>query len=485
MANQFPSKILTLQTLREDVRKAEYAVRGDVLIRAQQLEKALNRGESLNFTEFAKCNIGNPQLLGQKPLTWIRQGLSLLISPDLLLIPEVLSNYPSDVIERANFLLSKVKGGVGAYSESQGLSIVRESVAKYIGKRDLTPPPEIENIFLSAGASPAVDTILTCLISTKKHGIMVPIPQYPLYSALITLKQGHQVGYYIEETEDSYWKLSIEQMQQAYDKATQEGIVVNCIVVINPGNPTGQVLSIDELRKIVEFAQRNKLVILADEVYQDNVYMHCKEFCSLRKIVLELGTEAELFSFHSLSKGFFGECGLRGGYMELLNIDAEVKAQILKLASIKLCPNTIGQLGLELALNPPDLGMPSYEKFLAEKTTILDSLKRKSQIMYEMLNSMDNIHCNYVEGAMYAMPSVKFSQKAIQAAKDLRMPADKFYALQALENTGIIIVPGSGFGQQPGTYHFRITILSPESSIVEMLEKFKAFNDFFHQQYKD
>jgi len=171
--------------------------------------------------------------------------------------------------------------------------------------------------------------------------------------------------------------------------------------------------------------------------------------------------------------------------MELLNIDSEVKAQILKLQSIQLCPSTLGQIALELALNPPVVGMPSYERFLEEKTGILESLKRKAQVMYEMLNSMDNVQCNFVEGAMYAMPSVRFSLRAIQAAKDLGMPADKFYALQVLENTGIIVVPGSGFGQQPGTYHFRITILSPESSIREILERFKAFNNSFHQQYKD
>ena len=105
--------------------------------------------------------------------------------------------------------------------------------------------------------------------------------------------------------------------------------------------------------------------------------------------------------------------------------------------------------------------------------------------MYEMLNTMDNIQCNYVEGAMYAMPRIHFSDKAIQAAKDLGMAVDEFYVFQVLENTGIAVVPGSGFGQRPGTYHFRITILSDESKIVEMLERFREFNNSFHSNYKD
>lgn len=482
---RFSNKILSKESLGSHILNADYAVRGDVVIRSAQLEKALRQGEKLSFDELVPCNIGNPQILGQKPLTWVRQGLSLMVNQDLLSIPEILKHYPSDIVERVKYLISRIEGGVGAYSESQGYRVVRESVADYIGRRDQTPPPDPDNIFLTAGASPSVETVLSCLISHNKVGVMIPIPQYPLYSALITLKQGHPVGYFMDESHDSYWKLTIQQMQEAYDRATNQGYDVRSIVIINPGNPTGQVLPLENIKRIIEFAQKNKLVILADEVYQDNIYMPNKVFRSFRKTVNELGTESELFSFHTLSKGYFGECGLRGGYMELLNIDPEVKAQILKLCSIQLCSTTIGQVALELALNPPAEGKPSYQTFMSEKTGILESLRRKAQIMYEMLNTMDNIKCSYVEGAMYAMPSVKFSNKALQAAKDLGMPADKFFALQVLENTGIIIVPGSGFGQQQGTYHFRITILSPESKIKGMLQKLKDFNNAFHQKYKD
>lgn len=482
---RFSNKILSKQSLGSHILNADYAVRGDVVIRSAQLEKALKLGEKLPFDELVPCNIGNPQILGQRPLTWVRQGLSLIVNPDLLNYPDIVNHYPSDILERIRFLLSRIEGGVGAYSESQGIRVVRETVANYIGKRDQTVPPDPDNIFLTAGASPSVETVLSCLISHSKVGVMIPIPQYPLYSALIALKQGNPVGYYMDESHDSYWKLTIPQMQEAYDRATNQGYKVNSIVIINPGNPTGQVITIDNIKKIIEFAQKNRLVILADEVYQDNIYTPNKEFRSFRKTVNELGADSELFSFHTLSKGYFGECGLRGGYMELLNIDPEVKAQILKLCSIQLCSTTVGQVALELALNPPAEGMPSYKTFISEKTEILESLRRKAQVMYEMLNTMDNIRCNYVEGAMYAMPSVKFSNKALQAAKELGMPADKFYALQILENTGIIIVPGSGFGQQDGTYHFRITILSPESKIKGMLQKFKEFNNAFHQKYKD
>ena len=104
-------------------------------------------------------------------------------------------------------------------------------------------------------------------------------------------------------------------------------------------------------------------------------------------------------------------------------------------------------------------------------------------MMYEGLNQMDNTQCNKVEGAMYAFPEVKFSPKAIQAAAEASMPVDTFYVLRALEETGIILVPGSGFGQEPVTYHFRITNLVSESKVESMLKLLREFNSRFHQEY--
>lgn len=92
-------------------------------------------------------------------------------------------------------------------------------------------------------------------------------------------------------------------------------------MVINPGNPTGQALSYEVMKDIIKFCEERSLVIIADEVYQNNVYDPSKEFHSFRKVILELNSPVELLSIHSLSKGFYGECGLRGGYLHLHNID--------------------------------------------------------------------------------------------------------------------------------------------------------------------
>ncbi|ETO06941.1 alanine aminotransferase [Reticulomyxa filosa] len=113
------------------------------------------------------------------------------------------------------------------------------------------------------------------------------------------------------------------------------------------GNPTGQCMSEDNIRQAIELAKRENMIILADEVYQENVYDKTNQpFVSFRKVLLSMGEkykDVELISFHSISKGVFGECGLRGGYMELINILPSGFDQLYKLACINLCPNTVGK----------------------------------------------------------------------------------------------------------------------------------------------
>jgi alanine transaminase len=405
-----------------------------------------------------------------------------MANPDLLQDSHIRQAYPADVLERAQYLLSRISGGIGAYSHSQGYQVVRESVANFIQRRDNGAEVSYDDIFLTNGGSSAVDYVLTQVVHSEKDGVLIPIPQYPLYQALLTLHGASAVGYYLDSKEDR-WQVSVNSMKKAVEAVRKRGISPRLIVVINPGNPTGQVLSDENIREIIEFCRENKLMILADEVYQDNIYMEGAKFHSFRKIATEMKFPYEVFSVHSLSKGYHGECGLRGGYLDTYNVLPEVKEQILKLASISLCSNSIGQIAVDLMVNPPITGSPSHERYIQERSAIMQTLIRKSQMMYEGLNQMANTQCNKVEGAMYAFPEVKFSPKAIQAAAEANMPVDTFYVLRALEETGIILVPGSGFGQEAGTYHFRITNLVTESKVESMLKLLREFNAKFHQEY--
>lgn len=313
---------------------------------------------------------------------------------------------------------------------------------------------------------------------------MVPTPQYPLYSATISEFDMEQVGYYLNESKK--WGLDVSELQRAIDEAKKTS-AVRAIVIINPGNPTGQVLTRQNIEEIIKFAHKENLFIFADEVYQDNVYAQGSEFHSFKKVLTEMGepySKMPMASFMSCSKGYMGECGIRGGYAEVINMCADVYAALLKSISAQLCPTTVGQACMDCVVHPPQKGEPSYELFMKEKNGVLQSLKERAEMVAETFNSIEGFSCNPVMGAMYAFPQFTLPPKAIEAAKKANQTPDTFYAFQLLEKTGICIVPGSGFGQRPGTYHFRTTILPQTGKLKEMLELFRKFHEGFLKEFK-
>ena len=448
--------MLGLKDVSNRVLEARYAVRGPIVRRAQELQK---RGKEIIW-----CNIGNPQALKQEPLTYIRQILSLVEYPDLLNDKHVDEIFPSDVIEKARFIIAHSKHGLGAYTVSQGFEFVRDAVSKFITKRD-DITARAEDIYLTDGASQGAQFVLSMLIANPNDGVMIPIPQYPLYSALISLLGGKQVNYFLDEDND--WQLSQASLEQSIKDAKQKGINTKAIVVINPGNPTGAVLDHENIEMIIEFAREHNLSIIADEVYQENIYDNEKKFISFAKVMCELDVrDVSLFSLHSASKGYLGECGQRAGYLEVRNIPTNVNNELLKLRSIGLCSNAAGQIILYLMVNPPKKGDESYELFTKEKSGILNSLKRKAHLLSKGLDSVDGIECKTPSGAMYVFPRIDLPDKK----------TDSDYCLSLLESTGVCVVPGSGFGQLPGTWHFRATFLPPEDQIKQVVEKIEDFH---------
>lgn len=422
--------------------------------------------------------------MGQPPITFIRQVLGLITYQELFSDPKI----PDDAKQRAQTILDGCQGkSVGSYSDSAGIAIIRQHVAEYIQRRDGGIPSDWQNIILSAGASGSIKAILSllrCSIDGKRPGVLVPIPQYPLYSATIAEFDMEQVGYYLNESKN--WGLDIDELQRAVDES-KKVCAPRAIVVINPGNPTGQVLTKENIQEIIKFAHKEKLFIFADEVYQDNIYAPGSQFHSFKKVISEMGepySKMELASFMSCSKCYMGECGIRGGYAEILNFCPDVKAMLLKSLSAQLCPTTIGQACMDTVVNPPKQGEPSYDLWFKEKTAILNELKLRAELVAKTFNSIEGFSCNPVQGAMYAFPQIKLPPKAIEAAKKAGQAPDVFYAFQLLENCGICIVPGSGFGQKPGTYHFRTTILPQTDKLKTMLETFRSFHVKFLEQYK-
>ncbi|GIQ84547.1 hypothetical protein KIPB_006061 [Kipferlia bialata] len=470
-------------SLNTNCLKAEYAVRGPVPIRAELVKQELAKGDhSYSFDKVIPCNIGNPHALNQKPLTFVREVVSLLQAPHLLDISP--SPFSAAAVQRARAFMDKVPAGVGAYTHSQGYAHVRQEVADFLERRD-GHSACISDIYLTDGASAGVKMVLQLLSSAEdpaSTGFLIPIPQYPLYSAVIALLGATAVPYYLDESRD--WAVDFEALDQSVADAEANGISIKAICVINPGNPTGNLLAKTDMQRIVDLAHAKGMVIMADEVYQENVYGEGEEFVSFKKVVRDMSSEAALVSFHSVSKGYLGECGYRGGYFELVNIPLAVRDVFYKLASIGLCPNTAGQLVVSAMVNPPDFG-DEGELFQQQKTSILASLKRRAGSVATAFNSVEGMSCARVAGALYAFPSVVLPPAVEAAASAAGLAdADTLFCMRLLESTGVCVVPGSGFGQRAGTHHFRMTILPEEHLIEETLRRIGEFYLSFVKQYK-
>ncbi|CAM9533590.1 unnamed protein product [Rangifer tarandus platyrhynchus] len=457
-ANGLKERVLTLDSMNPCVRRVEYAVRGPIVQRALELEQELRQGVKKPFTEVIRANIGDAQAMGQIPITFPRQVLALCVHPDLLNSPD----FPEDAKRKAERILQACGGhSLGAYSISAGVQMIREDVARYIERRDGGIPADPNNIFLSTGASDAIVTVLKLLVTGEgrtRTGVLIPIPQYPLYSAAL-----------------------------AEFNAARDHCRPRALCVINPGNPTGQVQTRECIEDVIRFAFEERLFLLADEVYQDNVYAEGSQFHSFKKVLTEMGppyaARQELASFHSISKGYMGECGFRGGYVEVVNMDAAVKQQMQKLRSVRLCPPTPGQVLLDVAVSPPAPSDPSFAQFQAERRAVLAELAAKAKLTEKVFNEAPGIRCNPVQGAMYSFPRVQLPPRAVQRAQELGLAPDMFFCLRLLEETGICVVPGSGFGQREGTYHFRMTILPPMEKLRPLLEKLSQFHAKFTCEY--
>jgi len=475
---------VALDNMNPCIKKMEYAVRGPLVIRATAIEKELEGGVKKPFSSVIKANIGDAHAMGNKPITFIRQVLALITHPPLL----EEEGFPEDAKSRARAILAGCKGGsVGSYSESPGLEVIRRHVAEYITKRDGGIESDWKNIILCAGASEGIRGVLKLLTGPgtecPRPGVMIPIPQYPLYSATLAEYNMDQVGYYLDEARN--WALDVAELERAY-QASKEKTMIKAIVVINPGNPTGQVLTRENLEAVIKFAHERKLFVIADEVYQQNIYANGSSFYSFKKVMMEMGSpysELEVASYMTCSKGYMGECGIRGGYAEVVNMDPGVMAMLQKSISAKLCPTVIGQACMDVVVNPPRPGDQSYDSWSAEVAGTLESYADRAKLVADTLNSIEGISCNTVQGAMYAFPSITLPKKAIDAATEAGQPADVFYAFNLLESTGICIIPGSGFGQKPETFHFRTTILPQKDMIKEMLGRLKEFHVKFTAEY--
>lgn len=467
-------------TLNPRIKNVQYAVRGELAIKSEKYREMLkNPNHGLPFNKVITANIGNPQQKGldQPPLTFGRQVAALLEYPPLM--DSGKNIFPADTISRAKELYSEI-GSIGAYSQSQGIPFIRKSVADFIERRD-GYPSNPNHIFLTAGASSGVNLLINFLISDDKSGVLIPIPQYPLYTATLAQYGGIPLPYYLDETERG-WGTSTEEVERAIKKGIEEGVKPKALAIINPGNPVGSVLTYEEQESLVKLCEKYSIVLLADEVYQSNIHTKDAKFTSFKKVVGDLKSNVALVSFHSISKGVTGECGRRGGYFECVNVPDETVALLYKMVSVGLCPTVGGQVGVDCMVRPPVEGEESYELWKKETDTIHKALAERTHLMAARLNVLPGMSCAPSPGALYLFPRLHLPEKALQAAKEAGRTPDNFYAIALLDQTGICVVSGDGFGQKEGQAHFRLTCLcSGVEAYVDQLEK---FHRAFMQKYE-
>jgi alanine transaminase len=481
--------VINKKSISKLVQNAEYAVRGPVAIRAAAIKKEMGAGKKFKFDKLVPMHSGNPQALGQPPITFGREVLSIMMHHQFDQKVDY-GRYSKDALERAKHYQSKIDpAAIGGYAgHSSGYDPVKQDVIDFIQRRDnLEIDPS--NLYLSTGASEAIDIAIRLLINEPNDGVMTPCPNYPLYSAACILNNGHEIPYELDEANN--WGLNMEVIEKSYKDARDKGINPKGIAVLNPGNPTGQVLTKQNLIDVLLFAHDKNLVVMADEVYQENIYGDHK-FVSMHSILEELGdpikSSLELISMHSTSKGFTGECGLRGGYFEFTNFDAYAKEMIYKLKSMKFCAPTPGMIALGCMVNFPREGENSKEVvdlYQSQRTNILSGMERRAGALYDLLNKMEGVSTNETQGALYSFAKLDLPKKFISEAESLGIHPDMHFCLHLVEETGMITVPGSGFGQAAGTSHIRMTNLIYNDDVMdESMDRMHIMVKELHEKYQ-
>ncbi|OAG27775.1 aminotransferase class I/II-fold pyridoxal phosphate-dependent enzyme [Thermodesulfatator autotrophicus] len=324
------------------------------------------------------------------------------------------------------------------YSASEGVDEAICAIRKEARKQGIEPV----DIYVTTGASEAIDFALTALVNEGEN-VLVPYPGYPLYTAILAKLGAEPNPYYLDE--ENEWQPDLADIESKVNKKTR------AIVIINPNNPTGAVYSEETLRGIIDIARRHQLVIFSDEIYDKLVFDGAKHIS-----IASLDPDVPVVTFNGLSKsylapGFRIGWGIVSGPWEVVKDFVEA---IHKLARARLSTSHPKQYAIPVALN----GNQSHLKEVIEK------LERRRDLTYEMLNDIPGISCVKPKGAFYAFPRI-----------DIPGVSDKEFVKELIAETGVVVVHGSGFGQKPGTAHFRVVFLPPEDLLEKAYERIKDF----------
>ncbi|XP_035990159.1 alanine aminotransferase 2 [Fundulus heteroclitus] len=420
---------------------------------------------------------GDPHRAGMPPLSFARQVLAACLYPELL--DE--TRFPSDVCRRAQKLLGVCNGGsVGAYSSSScGIPGIQKAVAEFITRRDGGVASDPEDIIFSSGSQRTLMLVLHLLSSGQgptQTGVLTPLPCPHTLPMLLDEVGVKRVPYRL--LEEQGWGLDLEELHRALE-AARGHCEPRAIYISNPGNPTGQVQDLETIEGVIRFAASEGLVLLVEEVYQDCVFGQDEKFLSYKKVLSEMGASyserVEMVSFHSISAGTMGECGLRGGYMEVINMDPLVKNHLMSMQA-PCSPPVLPQLALEIMVNPPSPGDASHEVFNQEILQTVETLSQNAQRACEFLNNVPGMSCQPAKGGIFLYPRLNLPVQIIKEAEMSGVQADVLYCQKFLEEEGVCLGPGSENGQDDKNYHIRLCVLAPPAVLEDVLKRLRSFH---------
>ncbi|MCM3874688.1 MAG: aminotransferase class I/II-fold pyridoxal phosphate-dependent enzyme [Pyrinomonadaceae bacterium] len=353
-------------------------------------------------------NIGDPQAYGFRP--------------------------PAHVIEP---VVRALRDSFTGYTHSAGLREARSAVASYA--TGLGSPTELEQVLITAGASEAADLVLTALVNEGDE-VLLPAPGYPIYPAILN-KLGAVARYYrLDEARG--WQPSTEDISSLITARTR------ALVLINPNNPTGSITPDETTRRLLEVAARHGLLVIADEVYRELCFAKPPTAAS----TLAQETEVPLITLESLSKTHLVP-GWRVGWMRYTHEErmSDLTRSIGRLASGRLCSPTPTQYAVRPALE----GDKSFlDEFKGE-------IRKRRDFVVSAVSRIERLSCDIPGAAFYVM---------IKADDPLKRPDEEF-VLDLLERTGVLVVPGSGFGAEPGQGLFRLVYLADEQVLSGVFDR--------------
>ena len=392
-----------------------YDIRGPVLDKARQMEE---EGQKI-----IKLNIGNIAAFGLMP-------------PDEI-VQDMIRNLPE----------------AAGYTDSKGLFAPRKAVVHYCQEKGIRGVA-VDDVYLGNGASELIVMALNAMLDNGDE-VLLPAPDYPLYTAAVALSGGNPVHYVCDESSD--WFPDIADIRSKITPRTK------AIVVINPNNPTGALYPEPLLREIVEIARQHQLIILADEIYDKTLYDG-----NVHTSIAALSDDVLTLTFNGLSKNY-RSCGYRAGWMVVSGDKRHALDYITglnRLASMRLCANTPGQLAIQTALG----GYQSIKDLVAPG----GRLARQRDLAYELLTQIPGVSVVKPKAALYMFPRL---DPKIYPIED-----DQQFAYELLAEEKVLIVQGTGFNWIAPD-HFRLVFLPNSDDLTDAVGRIARFLDHYRKRH--